>query len=272
MAGEPSHLASGQPQIDAGQALVSDQAKTGQAPVSAREVIAIGAWTLLADVLIFRTSGYSGPACFLAVAPLLFFIGCAGKKHVVATRISIALIALVSARLIWSGSMLAVLSGFTLVVALAMSAAGFVPYVLEGCVLAGRAIFDGAQRLTEYRLPGSLAHDASASHARPPESGRSGESEPSSGSKVVALVLPVATAVVFGAIFVFANPDFQITIHDVALREIFDEGTAILATYLERQTGARATTPADNDRLSTAIMRRDGDHLIWLHLHETLVR
>ena len=69
-----------------------------------------------------------------------------------------------------------------------------------------------------------------------------------------------------------ANPDFRITIHDVALREIFDEGTAILATYLERQTGARATTPADNDRLSTAIMRRDGDHLIWLHLHETLVR
>ena len=69
-----------------------------------------------------------------------------------------------------------------------------------------------------------------------------------------------------------ANPDFRISIHDVAVRELFDEGTKVLATYLERQTGARATTPADNDRLSTALMQRDGDRLTWLHLHETLVR
>ena len=69
-----------------------------------------------------------------------------------------------------------------------------------------------------------------------------------------------------------ANPDFRISIHDVALREIFDAGTTILVTYLERQTGARATTPSDNNRLSTAVMQRDGDRLTWLHLHETLVR
>ncbi len=69
-----------------------------------------------------------------------------------------------------------------------------------------------------------------------------------------------------------ANPDFRISIHDVAVREAFEAGSVILATYLERQTGAKATTPADNDRLSSALMRRDGDRLTWLHLHETLVR
>ena len=69
-----------------------------------------------------------------------------------------------------------------------------------------------------------------------------------------------------------SNPEFRISIHDVVVRDTYDEGSVILATYLERQTGARTTTPADNDRLSTAVIRRDGNRLTWLHLHETLVK
>jgi hypothetical protein len=70
---------------------------------------------------------------------------------------TIALIMIVAIRLAWAGSWLPVFSAVVLVVALAMSAAGYVPYVLEGFVLAGRAIVFGAKRLTAYRWPGRLA-------------------------------------------------------------------------------------------------------------------
>ena len=67
-----------------------------------------------------------------------------------------------------------------------------------------------------------------------------------------------------------SNPDFRISIHDVSLRASFDHDRLLLATYLERQTGAKNTIPADNDRFSTTLMRRGDDgRITWLHLHET---
>ena len=67
-----------------------------------------------------------------------------------------------------------------------------------------------------------------------------------------------------------ANPDFAISVHDVALRGAYDGGTLFLATYLERQTGARNTTPPDNDRVSSVLLRRGKEgRFTWLHLHET---
>jgi hypothetical protein len=67
-----------------------------------------------------------------------------------------------------------------------------------------------------------------------------------------------------------SNPDFRISIHDVSLRDTYDDDRLLLATYLERQSGAKNTIPADNDRISTVLMRRgDGGKIIWLHLHET---
>lgn len=70
------------------------------------------------------------------------------------------------------------------------------------------------------------------------------------------------------------NPDFRIAISNVDLRFVSDDKTLIQATYIEHQTGARNTTPPDNDRISTVLFRRDPatDKLTWLHLHETAVR
>ncbi|MEM9357431.1 MAG: hypothetical protein AAGB04_14580 [Pseudomonadota bacterium] len=71
-----------------------------------------------------------------------------------------------------------------------------------------------------------------------------------------------------------ANPDFRISISDVTLRHISKDQTLIQATYVEHQTGARNTTPSDNDRISTVLFSRDPstDRLTWLHLHETAVQ
>ncbi len=66
------------------------------------------------------------------------------------------------------------------------------------------------------------------------------------------------------------NPDFRISIHEVSLLGSFDHDRLLLAIYLERQTAARNTIPADNDRVSSVLMRRaDDGRLTWLHLHES---
>ncbi len=41
-------------------------------PMAGRQLFAVLCWTLLADVLVFRTLGYGGPGLFVALVPLLF--------------------------------------------------------------------------------------------------------------------------------------------------------------------------------------------------------
>ncbi len=43
----------------------------------------------------------------------------------------------------------------------------------------------------------------------------------------------------------------------------------MLAAYVEAQTGARNTTPADNLRHSTVLFERLAGRLAWRHVHET---
>ncbi len=173
---------------------VTDEGPAAEAtlvpPVIGREVFAVAIWTLMSDLLIFRTLGYSGPALFFAAAPVAFLIGCPGLVSGPARKITIGLLVIVALRLAWAGSGLTVFSALVLVVALAMSAAGYVPYVLEGSVLASRAMVFGARRLSTYRLPGRW------SSASPPRA-----------IQLVTWLLPLAAGIVFAAIFVFANPD-----------------------------------------------------------------
>lgn len=70
-----------------------------------------------------------------------------------------------------------------------------------------------------------------------------------------------------------ANTEFRISISDVTLRFVSQDQSLIQATYIEHQTGARNTTPSDNDRISTALFSHDPqtNKLTWLHLHETAV-
>jgi len=64
-----------------------------------------------------------------------------------------------------------------------------------------------------------------------------------------------------------ASPEFRITIRNVTLRRRL--GANLLVTYQEWQKGARNSKPANNGRVSTAILRDEGERLVWLHVHET---
>ena len=63
-----------------------------------------------------------------------------------------------------------------------------------------------------------------------------------------------------------SNPDFRVCIRRVEVRFHF-EGH-VLATYEEWQRNARASKPADNGRIATALFTAE-DPLRWLHIHET---
>ncbi|MHA1527527.1 MAG: hypothetical protein ACTSVG_00800 [Alphaproteobacteria bacterium] len=64
-------------------------------------------------------------------------------------------------------------------------------------------------------------------------------------------------------------PDFRIEIHDVRVLGEWPNAGLVLARYIEAQTGARNTTPAENRRLSTALFERRGERLLWRYVHET---
>jgi hypothetical protein len=184
------------------------------APIVRRELIAILIWTLLADLLIFRANGFTGPGLFLAFAPVVFLIGCPKLIVGPGSKLCIGLSLVVAARMIWLGSGWNVVSGWVLIVALSMSASGCVPYVMEGFVLACRAVVDGAIRISQYPLPRRIGGSVR------------------SGGRALAWLLPAIAAVVFGAIFVFANPDLvdlvSIRIRQLTERiELWLEGLSI---------------------------------------------
>jgi hypothetical protein len=65
------------------------------------------------------------------------------------------------------------------------------------------------------------------------------------------------------------NPGFSTTVRDVRVLGEWPAAGLVLAAYVEVQTGARNTTPADNLRRSTVLFERRAGRLLWRHLHET---
>ena len=63
-----------------------------------------------------------------------------------------------------------------------------------------------------------------------------------------------------------SNREFGIEIRGVRVR--FEDTRSVLATYEELQRGAKSHA-AQNARLSTVLLRHDGEALLWQHVHET---
>ncbi|NNE00115.1 MAG: DUF4173 domain-containing protein [Pirellulaceae bacterium] len=224
-------------------------------PMRPKETFAVLLWTVLADWLIFRTQGFTGPALFFAGAPLLFLAGPLRNVHRTTAIVLVGSLLLLSVRLIWLGTGLNILSAVALLVALAMVASGHAPLVAEGLVYAARVWLDGFLAVANYQwLPprdrttqhaagdfddgvhqsgfpatavGSLdpaAIDPVTASSSAPNVEASGGSTADTTAKPTASsvrpstsswLLPLVAVIVFGGIFVFANPDL---LESVSLR------------------------------------------------------
>ncbi len=158
-------------------------------PIVTRQILAVALLVMLCDLTIYRGHGFAGCAVLFLVAPLLLALGAArfrldGKQILIAT-----MLVLLSAKLLWLGSSLLVFAGFALLVSLAMALSGHRPYILELAAFAGQSFVAGAWFVQDCR--GSV-NRFGAPLARLPW---------------LSVILPAAALVVFGGIFILANPD-----------------------------------------------------------------
>ena len=160
-----------------------------QAPVRLREIVAVLLVVLLADVTVYRGEGFAGLALLFAVAPLLLLVGAYRPALGKSTWITGLLLVALAVRLVWCGAELQVAAGFVLLVAFAMSLSGLCPYILEIGVFASQAVVSGYVALTHY--------SRSIGRTSPAVSKRSS----------LNYVLPLLAFLLFGGLFVLANPD-----------------------------------------------------------------
>lgn len=158
-----------------------------QPPVRWRELAAVAATVILCDLTMYRGQGFAGNALLFVALPVLFVWGAFRPRSGVAAWTTGVMLLLLAARLAWCGSTLAVAMGFALLASFAMALSGQTPFVVETGVFASQSIASGYKRFIHYGRS-----SATSSLARVP---------------LLNVGMPLLALVVFGAVFVLANPD-----------------------------------------------------------------
>jgi len=169
--------------------LFGSQRRSRASVVPLREVLAAVALVVLCDITVYRGHGFAGYAMLFALAPVLLWFGAshAQRRHFV--WIVGTLLIVLAMKLVWCGSTLLVAAGFVLVLAFAMSLSGQPPYIFDLVVFSSQTIRAGYDGLNHYGR--SLAKIGFPFQRAP----------------WLNFVLPVLALLVFGMIFIFANPD-----------------------------------------------------------------
>jgi Domain of unknown function (DUF4173) len=154
----------------------------------------------LADVTVYRGEGFAGVAVLLVGAPLLMCVAALRLRLLGPTGLLLVMLALLAAKLVWCGSVLAVAVGLAWLAAFAMSLSGQRPYVIETVVFASQTIRSGYA---------GLGRQWAATRAGLPSIRTTGW--PS-------VVLPLVALAVFGMLFVLANPDLMAAFGESAER------------------------------------------------------
>ena len=154
-----------------------------------REMAAIAGLLTLADLTIYRGAGFAGLAALFVGGPLLLLVGTRRFAPRLGFWLVSVMLMLLAARLVWMGSILGVVCGFVLIVSFAVAIGGQQPHVSTilagGCQLVVAGLVRFAQGLEQWievapRLP---------------------------RVRWLNYLLPAAALILFGTLFVQANPD-----------------------------------------------------------------
>ncbi len=197
--GPPQSTASGRPRVTSLFPPIDEPVAASPAhdepPVTWCELGAVLLMVVLADLALYRSQGFAGYALFFLLAPLLLLLGSPKRSWSGWLLGAAFMLLLMTARLAWCGSWLQVGCGVVLLIAFSMALAGIQPFVLELVVYASQSFLAGYEGLAAYRR----SADRLAPRSR-------------SGSWLN-LGLPLAAFVVFGLIFIVANPDLLTSFH-----------------------------------------------------------
>ncbi len=189
-----------------------------QPPVGWRELAAVLLLAAAADATIYRGQGFGGYAVLFAAAPLLMIVGSPLRRHGVSLWIAGGMLVLTAFKTLWCGSWLVVAVGFALLTAFAAALAGVTPYVIETAVFGSLSIHGGYAGLAPYRR--FLERIAL----------------PVSWASWLNVALPLAALVVFGMLFILANPDLVAS---------FSRGLSNLLTVLRERLWQYAPGPLE---------------------------
>jgi len=174
-----------------------------QPPLRWGELIGVLCLVVLCDLTIYRGEGLAGYALLFLVAPLLLWLSSNWRCRGPAFWIVSAMLAALAGRTVWCGSGLNVVVGFGLIAAFAMTLVGSCPYVLDTVFFTLRTLHAGYHGMIQY---------GSRINTLLPVLPRAGWMN---------VVLPLMAFLLFGWIFVLANPDLTVWFGE-GLRGVFD--------------------------------------------------
>lgn len=168
---------------------IADSAAGCEPPVRLRELLAVAGLVALADATIYRGQGFAGPAVLFFAAPVLLLWGAPRCRRTIDLGIVGLMLLLLSAALVWCGSIGHLPIGAGLLVAFAMILAGMRPYVVDVFLFSCVTLVTGGAGLSKHLL--SLERFTAF--------------VPRFASLKV--ILPLTAVLGFGTIFICANPD-----------------------------------------------------------------
>src|SRR5262249_6204759 len=137
----------------------------------------------------YRGAGFAGIAAFLFAAPLLLLIGSPRRILRGGFWIVSGMLLLLAARMVWLGSELALALGAALVIAYSLALEGRRPYLFDVLVRMFQLAVAGAFGLAQY---GQILNSCAPRLPR---------------LFWLNVCLPIGAVVLFGTLFVLANPD-----------------------------------------------------------------
>jgi hypothetical protein len=155
----------------------------------------IAGMVILSDVTLFHSRGYLGPAVFFPLAAILLLAGVGSFRITVPVLVTGLLLLLLAARLAWSGSVAQIVTALWLLNAYSMTLHGFTPFLLESVMFLASTIPGG------YELLRSIQIRCRRVVLDPMDRG-----EP---SRLMNVFMPLLSVLIFGTIFVMANPDLM---------------------------------------------------------------
>lgn len=158
-----------------------------------RAMTIIALMVLLADITVYHAAGYFGPTVFFIGAAVLICFGVPNRSLNRSSILLTVMLGMVSWRLANNGSNLLMLAGLWLIHGLVLALRREVPYVLETIVFAAQSVPGG------YEFLSALNRQLRDRVLKPVDEGKS--------SRMLDIGLPIVSAVVFGGIFLMANPD-----------------------------------------------------------------
>jgi len=161
--------------------------------VGLRVVTTIVSMVVLADLTLYHARGFFGPAVFFPSAAGLLIVGITGARLTRPVVFTGILLLALAFRLAWSGNVLQILAGVWALNAFAMALHGVVPWYLESIVFLASTIPGGYEclRTVQIRWRKSVLEKVDQSEPAP----------------IMNIALPLISVVIFGTIFIFANPD-----------------------------------------------------------------